>query len=129
MILAIKTAEVEAELYLVDLDSSAVLATEKWTAGRELLDGLLTKIQDLLTDVGFSQLSGLIVFTGPGSFTGLRIGISTMNAIAYAEKIPIVGATGVDWLKVGLGRLRGGADDKLVMPEYGGEANISTPKK
>jgi tRNA threonylcarbamoyladenosine biosynthesis protein TsaB len=124
MILAIKTAEAVAELFLLDLagDDLKILVAEKWQADRELLDNLLVKIQKLVADFGFEGLTGLIVFAGPGSFTGLRIGISTMNALAYAQKIPIVGATGTDWLLEGSKKLKNGLDELVVGPDYGDKA-------
>ena len=72
-------------------------------------------------------IKGLAVFTGPGSFTGLRIGITTMNTIAYALDIPIVGTTGDDWLADGLARLRAGENDRIVTPHYGKPPNITKP--
>jgi hypothetical protein len=75
------------------------------------------------------ELSGLIVFTGPGSFTGLRIGVTTLNAIAYAEDISVVGVGGENWLEKGVKRLQNGENDKIVTPNYGAEPNISKPKK
>jgi tRNA threonylcarbamoyladenosine biosynthesis protein TsaB len=76
-----------------------------------------------------SSLQGLVVFTGPGSFTGLRIGISTMNAMAYAQNIPIVGVGGENWLLDGIKRLKNHENDKIVTPNYGREPNITKSKK
>lgn len=38
---------------------------------------------------GFGKLKGIEVETGPGSFTGLRVGVSVANALGYALKIPV----------------------------------------
>jgi tRNA A37 threonylcarbamoyladenosine modification protein TsaB len=80
-------------------------------------------------DLTWKDLSGLVVFKGPGSFTGLRIGITVMNSLAYANGLPIVGITGERWQQEGLQRLAAGENDTIVMPEYGGEANITKPRK
>jgi len=80
-------------------------------------------------DSAWDQLSGIIIFQGPGSFTGLRIGITTANAIACAQNIPIIGTTGENWLNDGLEKLKQNQNDKIVMPEYGAEPNITKSKK
>lgn len=127
MILAIKTAGDPAEIYLLN-DAGEVVAEKIWDAERTLAKNLLGEIEKLLGGK-FDELSGLIVFTGPGSFTGLRIGITTANTIAYAQNIPIVGANSGDWRADGLEKLQQGENDRIVLPEYGAEANITKPKK
>lgn len=56
-------------------------------------EGLLPLIEEVLDGaaVAFSSLSLLGVAVGPGSFTGLRIGISTAKGLAYGSDIPVVG--------------------------------------
>lgn len=130
MILAIKTDNPTAELIIVD-DDGTVIVREEWLAERRLAHELLGKLENILEQAhgDWGQLSGLIVFKGPGSFTGLRIGITVMNTIAYAQNIPIVGQEGEDWLTDGLSRLADGENDQVVLPEYGAPARITTPRK
>ena len=54
---------------------------------------VLPMITELLTQKGKSlnDLTEIEVFTGPGSFTGLRVGVSIANALGYALKIPVNG--------------------------------------
>ena len=103
----------------------------KWEAGRELAKGLLAYMQSQLEGQGKSweDITGLGAFKGPGSFTGLRIGITVLNTISYAEKVPIVGEMGDDWQEKAIKRLLNGESDEVVLPEYGGEANITLPRK
>jgi tRNA threonylcarbamoyladenosine biosynthesis protein TsaB len=75
------------------------------------------------------QLSAIIVYKGPGSFTGLRIGVSVANTYAYALNIPIVGCSGDDWLIDGIQSIKQNINEKIITPEYGGKINITSPKK
>ena len=127
MILALKTNSDPAEINLLD-SAGKVLGQKIWNAERNLAHDLLGEIDKLLNG-DFKQLSGVIVFRGPGSFTGLRIGITTANTIAYSEQIPIVGTNGENWLNDGLKKLSENQNDKIVMPEYGAAPNISKPKQ
>lgn len=128
MILLIRTDSDNAELYLYDSDNK--LDNYKWHAGKELSKQLLKKIENLLEKNGadYSKLSGIVVYKGPGSFTGLRIGITVANTLAYSLNIPIVG-TSKNWIKNGLERLSQNKNEKSVQPEYGAEAHITKPRK
>ena len=102
-----------------------------WESGRGLAKGILKFLEDELSfqEKSWNDVSGLVIFKGPGSFTGLRIGITVFNTLAYANTLPIVGSTGDDWRQNGVKRLLAGENDEIVLPEYGGEANITTPRK
>ena len=102
-----------------------------WQADRELAKGLLKFIVDTLAARGASiaEVTGMGVLRGPGSFTGLRIGITTLNTIADSEEIPIVGVLGDDWQRDAVRRLAAGENDHIVLPEYGREARITAPRK
>lgn len=103
----------------------------EWESGRELAKGLLGYIQEQLQAHGKSwdDISGIVAFQGPGSFTGLRIGLTVLNTLADANAIPIVGTTGIDWQEAGILRLESKENDKIVLPEYGGEPHITQPRK
>ena len=104
---------------------------DEWESGRGLAKGLLGYLMDTLAknDKTWKDISGIVAFKGPGSFTGLRIGLTVLNTIADSESLPIVGTTGDAWQNDGLSRLEAGENDELVMPEYGAEAHITTPRK
>lgn len=129
MYLAIRTDSPQAELFLYD--GAKQVAHELWQADRRLALELLGHTEAFLvaTNKTFADLNGLLVYRGPGSFTGLRIGITVMNTISYAQSIPVVGETGEEWLTQGVQRLLAGDNDQVVLPEYGAEARITKPKK
>ena len=102
-----------------------------WESGRELAKGLLGFLENEITfqEKNWSDVTGLVIYKGPGSFTGLRIGITVFNTLAYANDWPIVGVTGDDWRQQGVLAIEAGQNDSIVLPEYGAEANITTPRK
>lgn len=128
MIALIDTSTPTCQLTLVD---GMEPKQYSWQADRELAKGLLAYLRDRLAENGadFDSLSGLGVMSGPGSFTGLRIGITVFNTIASGIGIPIVGEQGDDWQSRALKRLADGEDDRIVMPHYGSPANITKPRK
>lgn len=103
----------------------------KWEAGRDLARHLLKYLHDRLEEHAwsFDDITGIGVMKGPGSFTGLRIGLTVLNTIADAQAIPIVGESGEDWQTKALKRLATVDNDQIVMPDYGSEANITLPRK
>ena len=129
IILTIRTDKPEAELGLYDDQSQVTYQT--WQAHRQLAETIHTKIAGLLESQAKSlgDIQGIVVFQGPGSFTGLRIGLTVANATAYAQGIPIVASQGEDWLLAGIARLSAGDNDRIALPEYGAEANITVQKK
>ena len=102
-----------------------------WDAGRTLAKNILGYIHEGLSRAGltYDDIDGLGVFRGPGSFTGLRIGLTVANTIASAQSLPIVGATGDEWQQQSIDRLSRGESDTIVLPEYGSGARITKPRK
>lgn len=124
MVLAIRTDTSQAEIYLLD-ESGKVIKQKIWEAGRELSAQLLKEITKLVPK--FNQLKSIVVYEGPGSFTGLRIGISVANALAYAQNLPITGASGEDWLSASSPSAH--SFSQSVVPEYGAPPHITPPRK
>lgn len=129
LLLTIRTDNPDAEVGLFNDDVR--LAYEVWHAHRELSVTLHAKIEALLQSQGkqLSDLEGVVCFAGPGSFTGLRIGLTVGNALAYGMSIPIVAAKGEDWIKTGATRLAEGSPDAIALPEYGAPVHITQQKK
>lgn len=128
MILGIKTDQPEATICLFN-DKN--IEAYSWQAHRQLSDTVHLKIQDLLNkyNIEYKNLTGVVVFIGPGSFTGLRMGITVANTLAYSLNIPIVGTNGKDWFKTGLDMLKNGNNSQIIQPEYGAPVHITQPKK
>lgn len=128
MILGIKTDQPEATICLFN-DKN--IEAYSWQAYRQLSDTIHLKIQDLLNkyNIEYKNLTGVVVFIGPGSFTGLRMGITVANTLAYSLNIPIVGTNGKDWFKTGLDMLKNGNSSQIIQPEYGAPVHITQPKK
>ncbi len=129
MILTLRTDSPDAEIGLYD--NKLQLSYYTWHADRRLAKDILRVIRDELhvQEADWPDITGVVVFEGPGSFTGLRIGVTVANALAYGQSIPIIATKGDDWLTTGLARLRAGENDRLVLPHYGSEAHITLPKK
>ncbi len=129
LILTIRTDKPEAELGL--FRDSVKLAYSTWLAHRQLAETTHLQIKELLESQSFNldDLQGIAAFQGPGSFTGLRIGLSVANTLAYSLDIPIVATTGDDWLEQSVQSLQRGHSQQVVLPEYGAMPNITTPRK
>lgn len=129
MILVLRTDS--PKTYVALYKDGDEVAVKEWEAGRSLSDYLLQVIQDLCAskEVSMQDLQGVIVYEGPGSYTGLRIGISVANAIGYASNIPVVGVTGDDWISAGQSKLSEQQSFSPVTPQYGGDPHITQQKK
>jgi tRNA threonylcarbamoyladenosine biosynthesis protein TsaB len=125
MILAIRTDSPVAEIRLYV--SNSLVSDFKYDSGRQLAATLLLNITGLLESMGakLSDLTGVVCYEGPGSFTGLRIGITVANSLAYSLDVPIVGSGSDDWAKIGVELLNSGAQSRMIMPVYGAEANVT----
>lgn len=104
----------------------------EFEAGRQLAKNIFTYIDESLSAHGavLQDMTGIGVYQGPGSFTGLRIGITVANTLAESLAIPIVGVSDSDdWQLKLIELLQTGENHRIVMPEYGGDAHITQPRK
>lgn len=96
VLLALDTATTRIVVALGTTDG-AMLAESSWPAGYRHGETLLPAIERLLDEHGVdrSRIAAIVVGTGPGAFTGLRVGIATAKGLAHGLGRPIVGiATG-----------------------------------
>lgn len=128
IILTIRTDKPEAELGLYTNDKQ--LAYLKWQAHRKLAESIHLKIKALLSqnNFKFDQIDAVAIYKGPGSFTGLRIGLTVANAIADSLQVPIVSNGGVDWVNKSLSRLASGDNEGIALPHYGAPPHITQQK-
>ncbi len=91
MILCIETTTGLCSVALCDGES--VIALKESDEGRSHAAVLTVFIRDILQEAGIraSGLNAIAVSKGPGSYTGLRIGVSAAKGIAYAASVPLIG--------------------------------------
>ncbi len=128
MILLLDTSTPVCKLTLVDEDKRFEY---EWTAGRELSKGLHGFISEQISKHNWTwrDIQGIGAFRGPGSFTGLRIGLVVVNTLADGLHIPIIGTDGSDWQNQAIERLKNGENEEIILPEYSTGANITKPRK
>ena len=95
LILAIDTALDACAAAVLDTETGRMVAHESQPMKRGHAEALMPLIGRVMTRSGlaFTALDRIAVTTGPGSFTGLRVGLSAARGIALAAKKPAVGLT------------------------------------
>ena len=89
----------------------------RYLFANNLAEKLLQFIKDKLDENNYTwqDITEITFMSGPGSFTGLRIGASIVNTLAHELNIPL--------------KDHHGKKHQIIIPDYGREANISKPKK
>ncbi|MFL5709774.1 MAG: tRNA (adenosine(37)-N6)-threonylcarbamoyltransferase complex dimerization subunit type 1 TsaB [Chloroflexota bacterium] len=121
LLLAIDSATTRVVVALGERDGAIIDATD-WPAGYRHGETLLPAIDDLLARTGTARarLAAIVVGTGPGAFTGLRVGIATAKGLAHGLGLPIIGVSTAEALLAGTPRgsvllLPAGPSDRLVV--------------
>jgi tRNA threonylcarbamoyladenosine biosynthesis protein TsaB len=98
MLLAIDSCGHTGGVALDSRDAAAVYFRE--LAGKTFSERLLTTISEVLDEASISlrQLTGIVVVHGPGSFTGIRIGVSAAKGLAEGLNIPLIALSRLDLL-------------------------------
>jgi tRNA threonylcarbamoyladenosine biosynthesis protein TsaB len=97
-VLAIETATTQVGCAIGDREGA--LASFHASYGRRHAESLAPAVRFCLRQAGTSleDLSGLVVDVGPGLFTGLRVGVATAKAMAFALALPVTGVSSLDVL-------------------------------
>jgi len=96
-ILSLSTAEQGCSLAV--FDNKALVCEEYWADKQTHSKRVLAMVENILAcraGWGVSEIDGFIAAKGPGSFTGLRIGISVIKGLAYAVSKPDAGVSSLD---------------------------------
>ena len=109
-ILAIDSATTRVVVAVGTLTGELIDATE-WPAGYRHGETLLPTIAALLErlELTSASVAAIVVGTGPGAFTGLRVGIATAKGMAHALGVPLVGVSTAD------GLLKGAPPDAVLL--------------
>ncbi|MBN9457549.1 MAG: tRNA (adenosine(37)-N6)-threonylcarbamoyltransferase complex dimerization subunit type 1 TsaB [Bosea sp.] len=96
-ILAIDTALGACSACVLEAGEAEPLAREQLAMDRGHAEALMPLVERVMDGLegGFASLGRVAVTVGPGSYTGLRVGVSAARAIAFAAGIPAVGVTTV----------------------------------
>ena len=119
-ILGINTATNKTELALIE--GSKVLYVKSWDADYNEAEKVLPAIKTALKKP--NNLEKVFVVQGPGAFTGLRIGVTIANALAYIEGIPLISCSTFDYLKA---KIRSGYETTIMLKAGGGYVALLNP--
>ena len=103
LLLAFETSAKAASVAL--FEDSALLAEQYQNTGLTHSQTLLVMAEDLLKQCGKTaqDVQGVAVANGPGSFTGVRIGVAAAKGFAWGGEIPIFGVSTLEAMALGLG--------------------------
>ena len=131
MILVIDTATSLAVVGVggAEDDSATSVVSRAWPVRHQHGETLLPTLVAFLAerDVSLSDLGGIIVGTGPGAFTGLRVGLATAKGLAHGLGLPIVGVSTAEALIEAAGPSDPGSDVLVLLPAGRTTASPSTP--
>jgi tRNA threonylcarbamoyladenosine biosynthesis protein TsaB len=79
-------------------DNGAVITELTWNSGQNHTTELVPNINNILSrkKIGIESINAVFVAIGPGSFNGLRVGLSTAKGFAFALNIPIIGISSLE---------------------------------
>ena len=117
MILCLETATPVCSVALNESCCTIALReTEGQNAHSEKITNFIREVMEV-AEIDYKQLDAVAVSKGPGSYTGLRIGVSTAKGICYAANLPLMAIDTLEAMAYGMKAKLGsqiGADDLLI---------------
>lgn len=103
-ILAIDTALDACSVAVYDTATEALPALETEVIGKGHAERLMAMIESVMVKagIGFANLGRIAVTVGPGSFTGIRVGLAAARGIGLAGSLPVVGISTLDAIARGV---------------------------
>lgn len=95
MILGIETSAPRASLALCDPETGEIVWQKEFTTDRAHNAVIFSPLQEMLVDYR-SELEGIVVGLGPGSYSGIRVGIAVANGLSLALDIPTRGVSSLE---------------------------------
>jgi tRNA threonylcarbamoyladenosine biosynthesis protein TsaB len=94
-VLAIDTALAACSAAVLDTADGGIIASESLPMARGHAEALMPLLARVMTKSGlaFRDLDRIVVTTGPGSFTGLRVGIAAARGLGVATGLPVIGVS------------------------------------
>jgi len=114
IVLAFDTAQGALSVAVHDDDGALASAFELRTRGHA--EELMPAIETVLAEaaLGFSDLDALAVTIGPGTFTGLRVGLAAARGLALARRLPLVGITTLEAIAASVVA----SDDEVIVASF-----------
>ncbi|MBA8877342.1 tRNA (adenosine(37)-N6)-threonylcarbamoyltransferase complex dimerization subunit type 1 TsaB [Phyllobacterium myrsinacearum] len=105
-LLALDTASTLCSVAVLDVETGTILAATSEDIGKGHAERLMAFIEQTLDEAGvsISAIGKIAVSVGPGSFTGVRVGVSTARGFGLALKCPVVGISTLEALAFNAGQ-------------------------
>ena len=123
MLLALETSDRLCAACLYDVAKREVLASKTLDIGRGHAELLMGVIDEVLAsaDAKFSELTSIAACIGPGSFTGIRVGVSAAIGFSIALNIPKIGITSLQALATQAVQTTGSKDILVLIDAHRGD--------
>lgn len=105
--------DTSTDVCVLRLDGKEYTRPGRHDMSEKILEFIHDKLQENQAD--WQDISEITFFSGPGSFTGLRIGATIVNTLADQLQVPLFD--------------QHGKQHQIILPDYGRPANISAPRK
>lgn len=100
LVLAVETTSSTGSLSIAEINgaSATILTTERWQKKSTHSEVITTQLLNALkyAEIGLGDLTHLAIDVGPGSFTGIRVGLNLVRSLAYSLEIPTKTVTSLE---------------------------------